>query len=65
MPTKKKTNTGLTEVALKTAKDMHASGIMTDAAYNKIIKRHLEGGSKTKRLLTGDGIRAPRTKAIM
>jgi putative transcriptional regulator len=65
MPTKKKTNTRLTRELLEMAKDMHASGIMSDAAYEKITMRHFEGGGRTKRPLTGDDIRALRTKARM
>jgi putative transcriptional regulator len=65
MPAKKKANTRLTKELLETAKDMHASGIMSDAAYEKITMRHFEGGNKTKRPLTGDDIRALRTKARM
>lgn len=32
----------LTHELLETAKDMHASGIMDDAAYTKITMRHLK-----------------------
>jgi putative transcriptional regulator len=65
MPAKKKANTRLTKELLETAKDMHASGIMSDAAYEKITMRHFDGGSRTKRPLTGDDIRDLRTKARM
>jgi putative transcriptional regulator len=65
MPAKRKINTRLTGELLETAKDMHASGVMSDAAYEKITMRHFEGGSKTKRPLTADDIRALRTKAHM
>jgi len=44
---------------------MNASGIMTNAAYEKITMRHFEGGTKTRRPLTGDDIRELRTKARM
>jgi putative transcriptional regulator len=63
MTTKKKTNARLTKELLEMAKGMHASGIMTDAAYEKITMRHFEGVSTTKQPLTGDDIRALRTKA--
>jgi hypothetical protein len=36
MTAKTKTNARLTRELLETAKDMHASGIMNDAAYEKI-----------------------------
>jgi putative transcriptional regulator len=65
MAIKRKTNTRLTKELLEMAKDMHAGGIMTDAAYDKITMRHFEGGGKTKRPLSGDDIRALRTKAHM
>jgi putative transcriptional regulator len=64
MPTKR-TNSRLTKELLEMAKDMNASGIMTNAAYEKITMRHFEGGTKTKRPLTGDDIRELRTKARM
>jgi hypothetical protein len=40
MMTKKKANARLTSELLEMAKDMHASGIMADAAYEKITQRH-------------------------
>jgi uncharacterized membrane protein len=39
MVTEKKTNTRLTRELLEMAKDMYASGIITDAAYKKITVR--------------------------
>ena len=47
MATKKKTNARLTRELLEIAKDMHASGIMTDTAYEKITRRHFKGVSTT------------------
>jgi len=41
MKTKKKANGRLTKELLEMAKNMHASGIMTDAVYEKITIRHL------------------------
>jgi hypothetical protein len=40
--TQTKTNARLTKELLETAKGMHASGIMDDAAYEKITIRHLK-----------------------
>jgi putative transcriptional regulator len=65
MTARKKTNTRLTKEMLEMAKGMHASGIMTDAAYEKITMRHFEGASATTQPLTGDDIRRLRTKARM
>jgi hypothetical protein len=42
MTTKKKTNARLTKELLEMAKGMHASGIMPNAAYEKITVRHFE-----------------------
>jgi putative transcriptional regulator len=44
---KEKTNPRLTRELLEMAKDMHASGLMTDAAYEKITVRHVEDVSTT------------------
>jgi len=44
MTSKKKTNARLTTELLETAKKMHASGIMTDAAYERITMRAFGGG---------------------
>jgi putative transcriptional regulator len=41
MKTKKKKLSRLTEALLETAADMHKSGIMNDANYDKITLRHL------------------------
>jgi putative transcriptional regulator len=65
MTTKKKTNTRLTKELLEMAKGMHASGIMTDAACEKITMRHFEDVCTTTQPLTGDDIRALRTRARM
>ena len=45
---KKKTNTRLTKELPETARDMHASGIMDDAAYEKITMRHLGRAAETR-----------------
>jgi len=42
MTTKKKTNARLTKELLEMAKGMRASGIMLDAAFEKIAARHFE-----------------------
>jgi putative transcriptional regulator len=65
MATKKKINTRLTKELLEMAKGMHASGIMPDAAYEKITMRHFEDVGTTTQPLTGEEIRALRTKARM
>jgi hypothetical protein len=39
---KKKTNARLTKELLEMAEGMHTSGIMSDAAYEKITARHLK-----------------------
>lgn len=67
MTTKTKTNARLTKELLETAKDMHASGVMSDAAYEKITMRHL-GRAATGPVaaeITGDDIRAMREQAHM
>jgi putative transcriptional regulator len=65
MTTRKKTNVRLTKELLETARDMHASGIMDDAAYEKIIMRHLGRAAKAPAAapMTGDDIRAIRERA--
>jgi putative transcriptional regulator len=69
MTAKKKTNARLTRELLETARDMNASGIMDDAAYEKITMRHLGRGATmpaaTARAITGDDIRAIRERARM
>jgi len=64
---KKKTNTRLTKELLETARDMHASGIMDDAAYEKITMRHLGRAPEMPAAapITGDDIRAIREQAHM
>jgi hypothetical protein len=47
MTTNEKTNTRLTRELLEMAKGMHASGIMTDAAYEKITMRFAGVGTAT------------------
>ena len=65
MTAKKKTNARLTKELLEMARGMHASGIMTDAAYEKITMRHFEDAGTTTQPLTSDDIRALRTQARM
>ena len=65
MTAKTKTNARLTRELLETAKGMHASGIMNDAAYEKITLRHLKRAAKAPAAptMTGDDIRAIRERA--
>ena len=67
MTTKTKGNARLTKELLETAKDMHKSGIMDDAGYEKITMRHLGGKAEAATLapLTGEEIRALRERAHM
>jgi putative transcriptional regulator len=67
MKAKKKANARLTKELLETAKGMHASGIMSDAAYEKITMRHLGRGVSAPIVepIKGDDIRAIREKAHM
>ena len=69
MTAKTKINARLTKELLETARDMHASGIMDDAAYEKITMRHLGRGAKLPAAMaaaiTGDDIRAIREGARM
>jgi len=67
MTAKTKTNARLTKELLETAKGMHASGIMDDAAYRKITMRHLRRAAETPAaaMITGDDIRAIRERARM
>jgi putative transcriptional regulator len=50
----------LTAELLETARDMHASGLLTEAAHNKITMRHV--GIAPAVTLTGDEIKALREK---
>jgi len=66
MTTKKGRPSDLTKALLESAKDMHKSGILTDAAYEKITLRHL--GEKERapaKPITGPEIRAMRERANM
>jgi putative transcriptional regulator len=65
MTTKKKANARLTKELLEMAKGMHASGIMTDAAYEKITMRHLGDTGVSVKPLTASDIRAMRERARM
>jgi hypothetical protein len=47
MTTNEKTNARLTRELLDMAKGVHTSGIMTDAAYEKITMRHFGGVATT------------------
>ena len=67
MRAKTKSNARLTKELLEMAKGMHASGIMNDAAYDKITTRHL-GRAATVPVaanITGEDIRAMRERANM
>jgi putative transcriptional regulator len=60
-----KGNTRLTLELLETARDMHASGLLTDVLRDKITMRHL-GGAATPAdpaELTGEDIKALREQA--
>ena len=67
MTAKEKTNVRLTRELLETARDMHASGIMNDAAYEKITMRHLGRlpDAAAVEPISGDDIRAMRKRAHM
>src|SRR5882724_6713996 len=67
MATKKKTNVRLTRELLETARDMRASGIMDDAAYEKITMRHLGRVPESPAVapITAEDIRAIRERAHM
>jgi putative transcriptional regulator len=58
----KATTSRLTEELLKTARDMHASGLLTKAAHNKITMRHVGIAPALVVPLTGDEIKAVREK---
>jgi putative transcriptional regulator len=66
MTIKPKTNTRLTKELLESAKDMHTSGVIDTAAYEKITMRHL-GDTKpsTAAPPSGEEIRALREHAKM
>lgn len=59
--TKAKTSR-LTRELLETAHDMHASGLLTKAAHDKITMRHAGISPVVTVTLTGDEIRALREK---
>jgi putative transcriptional regulator len=60
----KKGNRRLTEELLETAREMHASGIMTKAAHEKITMRHVGDTALTAKVtLTGPEIKALRQRA--
>jgi putative transcriptional regulator len=59
--TKAKTSR-LTKELLETARDMHASGLLTKAAHNKITMRHVGIAPAVSITLTGEEIKALREK---
>jgi putative transcriptional regulator len=61
---RRKPQSRLTQELLETARDMHASGLMTKAAHDKITKRHLGTAvaSTTPAMLNGKEIKALREK---
>jgi putative transcriptional regulator len=65
MTPKRKTNDRLTRELLEMAEGMHASGIMDDAAYEKITMRHPHHVGGPPEPLTGDDIRTMREQARM
>jgi putative transcriptional regulator len=66
MATKTKTTKArarrLTEELLETARDMHASGLLTKAAHDKITMRHVGAAPAVMVTLTGAEIKALREK---
>jgi len=52
----------LTEELLETARDMHASGVLTKVAHHKITMRHAGMAPADVVTLTGDEIKALREK---
>jgi len=66
MTTKSKKTSRLTEALLETAKDMRDTGILGEAAYEKITMRHLGATDKPAiEPLTGEEIRMMREQAHM
>jgi putative transcriptional regulator len=66
MASKPKKENRLTRELLSMAKDMHTSGTIDDAAYEKITMRHINRAeAATLAPLTGDEIRALREQAHM
>jgi putative transcriptional regulator len=65
MANEPKIKSRLTTELLAMAKDMHVSGVMNDAAYEKITMRHLAGKESpaTAEPLTGAEIKALRERA--
>jgi putative transcriptional regulator len=65
MANEPKTNSRLTRELLAMAKDMHGSGVMDDATYEKITMRHLASKEipATSETLTGAEIKAVRERA--
>lgn len=59
----KKGNSRLTKELLETARDMHASGLLTRAAHEKITMRHTGIPPAVTVTLTGKDIRALRERA--
>ena len=62
----KKAKSRLTKVLLETALDMRRGGVLSEPAYAKITKRHLdERDIPTAQPLSGSEIRAMRERARM
>jgi putative transcriptional regulator len=61
--TKKTKASRLTKELLETARDMHASGLLTKAAHEKITMRHTGIAPAVTVTLTGKEIKAIREKA--
>jgi putative transcriptional regulator len=59
--TKPKTSR-LTKELLETARDMHASGLLTKAAHDKITMRHVGIAPAVRVVFTGEEIKALREK---
>lgn len=59
-----KANARLTRELLETAGDMHASGLMTDAAHRKITLRHMgDTASAVAAPISAEDIKAMRERA--
>ena len=62
--TEQKGNSRLTKELLETARDMHASGLLTKSVHEKITMRHMEDIAPTVPVtLTGSEIKALRERA--
>jgi putative transcriptional regulator len=62
----KKGNSRLTKELLETAREMHASGLLTKATHEKITMRHMDDVAPAVTVaLTGPEIRALRERACL